>query len=174
MLVICIQNHVLCLLWLNGSKCLKDLCCMKWAKMLIFIWVDLFSIITVRTVIDIGILFQEEAPYFSIYIPGTLLVNKACRVYRNCCLSISLQTWFCTIQFTADMILFNSCTVLAYVAFGPNWQGLLGLNEHNIKVSSLIGRPRTGHAQVNLCFRISLYTTKTQTPTDLTFYLMTE
>lgn len=104
----------------------------------------------------------------------TLLVNKACRVYRNCCLSISLQTWFCTIQFTADMILFNSCTVLAYVAFGPNWQGLLGLNEHNIKVSSLKGRPRTGHAQVNLCFRISLYTTKTQTPTDLTFYLMTE
>lgn len=72
------------------------------------------------------------------------------------------------------MILFNSCTVLAYVAFRPNWQGLLGLNEHNIKVSSLTGRPRTGHAQVNLCFRISLYTTKTQTPTDLTFYLMTE
>lgn len=136
----------------------------------------LFSIITVRTctAIDIGILFQEEAPYFSTMYLYTLLVNKACRVYRNCCLSISLQTWFCTIQFTADMILFNSCTVLAYVAFRPNWQGLLGLNEHNIKVSSLTGRPRTGHAQVNLCFRISLYTTKTQTPTDLTFYLMTE
>lgn len=166
MLVICIQNHVLCLLWLNEGPLLHEV-----SKNAYF-HLGLFSIITVRTVIDIGIFISRGSTLFQYLY--TLLVNKACRVYRNCCLSISLQTWFCTIQFTADMILFNSCTVLAYVAFGPNWQGLLGLNEHNIKVSSLIGRPRTGHAQVNLCFRISLYTTKTQTPTDLTFYLMTE
>lgn len=167
MLVICIQNHVLCLLWLNEGPLLHEVS--KNAYFHLGRSIQYYNCTYCNWYWD----FISRGSTLFQYL-YTLLVNKACRVYRNCCLSISLQTWFCTIQFTADMILFNSCTVLAYVAFGPNWQGLLGLNEHNIKVSSLIGRPRTGHAQVNLCFRISLYTTKTQTPTDLTFYLMTE
>lgn len=40
----------------------------------------------------------------------------------------------------------------------------------------MIKRSQADHVQVILCFRVSVwkYITKTQTPTDLTFYLMTE
>lgn len=68
MLVICIQNHVLCLLWLNEGPLLHEV-----SKNAYF-HLGLFSIITVRTVIDIGIFISRGSTLFQynvfIYTPG--------------------------------------------------------------------------------------------------------